>query len=98
MVKSVCLDRETAMTAANKTPSEYYRKVADDIIRRIQEREWRVDDKLPPTWELAQQYHCSATTINKALSTLILMGIVEGGRGGRRRVIRRPRRLPTSDE
>ena len=59
-----------------RTPQRPYETVAADLRRRIAAGEWEVDEALPSTYALAQEYGVSQTTITRALRELSAEGLV----------------------
>lgn len=53
-----------------------YHQVALSLQRRIARQEWRVGDKLPSEYELADTYEVSRVTVRQALTELEKEGIV----------------------
>jgi len=54
-------------------PSEI---VAADLRRRIATAEWAVDEALPTTAALAEQYHVSQASVTRTLRILATEGLV----------------------
>ena len=44
------------------SPLPAYQQIANDIILRISQKEWNIDDKLPTEAELAAEYAVSRVT------------------------------------
>ena len=47
------------------SPIPAYQQIANDISKRIAQREWKINDKLPSEQELAQNYGVSRVTIRR---------------------------------
>jgi GntR family transcriptional regulator len=58
-----------------------WRKVADDLRRRIEAGEFPPGSMLPSLTSLTEQYHVSRTTARKAVGALRDAGLVETVRG-----------------
>ncbi|TVX97391.1 FadR/GntR family transcriptional regulator [Cohnella terricola] len=56
--------------------------VADDILRRIKDSEWRPGQRLPSVVELAEAYGVGRSTIREAASALKAMGWLDVRHGG----------------
>lgn len=66
--------------------------IREAIRERIIAGEWDLGERIPGEVDLAQEYGCSRTTVNRALQTLADEGVVERKRKGGTRV--RPLPLP----
>lgn len=66
--------------------------IREAIRKRIISGEWKLGELIPGEVDLAAEYQCSRTTVNRALQALAQEGIVERKRKGGTRV----RPLPTS--
>lgn len=75
------------------SPIPAYQQIANDIIRRIADREWRVEDKLPSEMELSQNYGVSRITLRQAMTQLEKEGIIEKFQGKGAFVKKNPRRV-----
>lgn len=69
--------------------------IADQIRRRIVEREWRQGDRIPDEAELAVTFGVARTTVNKALQLLAQEGILDRRRRAGTRVTFDPVRKVT---
>ncbi|ROT25489.1 winged helix-turn-helix domain-containing protein [Micromonospora sp. HM5-17] len=58
-----------------------YRRIADEVTARIRSGELKAHDKLPSTAELAEQYHVSTATVNRAFGLLHDRELVYGKQG-----------------
>lgn len=58
-----------------------YRKIANDIMNKIQRGTFRPGEKLPKQTELADFYETSRVTVQKALNVLTLEGYVASKKG-----------------
>lgn len=61
-----------------------------DLRTRIETGEWRAGDVIPKEVELAEDYGCSRTTINRALRAIADEGLIERRRKGGTRVLAAP--------
>ena len=68
--------------------------IREAIRARIVAAEWDLGERIPGEVDLAEEYGCSRTTVNRALQTLADEGVVERKRKGGTRV--RPLPLPQS--
>ena len=53
-----------------------YQQVKRQILERIAEGEWASNELLPSEWELADQFDVSQGTVRKALSELVVDGVL----------------------
>lgn len=58
-----------------------YRRIADEITRRIRSGELKAHEKLPSTAELAEKHHVSLATVNRAFGLLHDRELVYGRQG-----------------
>lgn len=65
----------------NETPVAYYVQVAETLKSRIQSRQYRPGDLIPPEKELEKEFGVSNITIRKALDLLVRDGYVVRKRG-----------------
>ena len=72
--------------------SATHQGIREAIRARIIAGEWDLGERIPGEVDLAEEYGCSRTTVNRALQTLADEGIVERRRKGGTRV--RPLPLP----
>ena len=63
------------------SPIPAYQQIANDISKRIAQREWKINDKLPSEQELAQNYGVSRVTIRQAMAQLERDGLIEKFQG-----------------
>ncbi|MEL6336872.1 MAG: GntR family transcriptional regulator, partial [Pseudomonadota bacterium] len=51
------------------TKSAYrnWQRVQDEVLRRIQSREWKPGEMIPHEAALATEFGCARTTVNRAL-------------------------------
>jgi len=54
-----------------------YREVKAEILARIRNRDWKPGEIIPGEVQLARQYGCARTTVNRALRELAEAGFVE---------------------
>jgi GntR family transcriptional regulator len=59
-------------------PTTEYRRVLDDLVRRITAGELGPGDKLPSTVRLAAEYDVSISTIHRVTTTLEDRGLIRG--------------------
>jgi GntR family histidine utilization transcriptional repressor len=58
------------------TEPNSWRLIRDEVVRRINERVWRPGDLIPNEAELAGQFGCARSTVNRALRELAEAGLV----------------------
>lgn len=58
-----------------------YRKIFDDLKKRIDDGELKPGDKIPSTVALCQEYGCSQTAVNTAVLLLMTQGYIVGSPG-----------------
>ena len=58
------------------SPLPAYQQIANDIVLRISQQEWQIDDKLPSEAELAADYGVSRVTVRKAMLDLVQEGLL----------------------
>ncbi len=78
------------MTDARETLS--YRDIKRIVLERIQNRTWPPDGMLPSEVDLAEEFHSTRTTVNRALRELADEGIIERKRKAGTRVLQSPQR------
>lgn len=72
-------------------------KIRKSIQHRIQSGEWALGDRIPDEVELAEEYGCARTTVNRALRALAEEGLLIRKRKGGTRVNPFPVRKATLD-
>nr|WP_321455549.1 GntR family transcriptional regulator [uncultured Cohaesibacter sp.] len=65
-------------------------QIREEVLRRINERIWQPGEIIPNESELAQEFHCARTTVNRALRELANAGIVTRKRKAGTRVAVNP--------
>ncbi len=63
-----------------------FQDIRDEVIARIQKREWAPGDLLPTEHELAKEFGCARATVNRAMRELADRGIVDRKRKSGTRV------------
>ena len=66
-----------------------------EVIRRLHARIWKPGDLLPHEAELAAEFCCARSTVNRALQAIAEEGLVERRRRGGTRVLVHPERKAT---
>ena len=66
-----------------------------EVLRRLNTRIWKPGDLLPHEAELATEFGCARSTVNRALQAIAEEGLVERRRRGGTRVVIRPERKAT---
>lgn len=77
------------------SPMPVYQQIANDMIARIAQEEWRIGDKLPSESELSLEYGASRVTIRQALARIDADGLIDKqrGRGVFLKAYRRPQKI-----
>ncbi len=78
------------MNQGNETTS--FRDIKRTVLERIRSGEWRPDSLLPNEQELAVEFSCTRTTVNRALRELAEEGYLERRRKAGTRVLSAPQR------
>lgn len=84
------------MQTNNLTDTRLSKKVADDILRRVIEREFKSGDLLPTERELQDHYQVSRTVIREALKVLAARGVTSS-QSGRAAIVNADAVLPVVD-
>lgn len=87
------LEVSRAQYIDKKSPLPTYQQIMNDILRRIEQREWKINDNLPTETELATEYGVSRVTLRQAMSLLEREQIIEKSQGKRAFVKNNPRQL-----
>lgn len=74
-----------------------WQSVQDEVLRRIHAREWRPGDLIPNETDLAQEFGCARTTVNRALRSLADSGLLDRRRKAGTRVALQPVAKATLD-
>ncbi len=74
----------------NVQTAQTWRSVQTEALRRIHSREWRPGDLIPNEAELAKEFGCARTTVNRALRGLAEGGLLERRRKAGTRVAAQP--------
>jgi GntR family histidine utilization transcriptional repressor len=74
-----------------------WQSVQNEVLRRINAREWKPGDLIPGEAELAREYGCARATINRAMRNLAEAGLLERRRKAGTRVALHPVRKATLD-
>jgi DNA-binding LacI/PurR family transcriptional regulator len=61
-----------------KNSVPFYRQIKEDILKKIEEGEYKVGDKIPSIFELSKIYNVSSIVVRQALGELIKKGYLEG--------------------
>ena len=75
------------------SPLPAYQQISNDIILRISQKEWNIEDKLPTEAELAAEYGVSRVTLRQAMAQLERDGIICKFQGKGAFVKNNPRQL-----
>jgi GntR family histidine utilization transcriptional repressor len=74
-----------------------WQSVQDEVLRRIHAREWKPGDLIPNEADLAQEFGCARTTVNRALRALAENGLLDRRRKAGTRVAAQPVAKATLD-
>lgn len=80
------------MTRAPGPTSPKAHRIADEVRRRILDREWRQGDRIPDEADLAVRFGAARATVNKALQMLAGEGLLDRRRRAGTRVAIDPAR------
>lgn len=69
--------------------------VQAEVLRRLHTRVWKPGELLPSEADLAEEFGCARTTVNRALQAIAEEGLVERRRRGGTRVVVHPERKAT---
>ncbi|MCP5036068.1 MAG: UTRA domain-containing protein [Rhodobacteraceae bacterium] len=72
------------------TKKATYQHVRDEVVNRIQNRDWPPGAILPTEVELAKEFGCARATVNRAMRELAEQGIVDRKRKSGTRVVVMP--------
>ncbi|WP_101065567.1 GntR family transcriptional regulator [Roseovarius salinarum] len=67
-----------------------WQAVHDEVLRRIREREWKPGDSIPNEDDLAREFGCARSTVNRALRALADAGLLDRRRRAGTRVALHP--------
>lgn len=80
------------------TPSfRNWQSVQDEVLRRIHAREWAPGDLIPNEADLAVEFGCARSTVNRALRSLAQSGLLDRRRKAGTRVAAQPVAKATLD-
>lgn len=74
-----------------------WQSVQDEVLRRIHAREWKPGDLIPNEADLALEFGCARTTVNRALRALAETGLLDRRRKAGTRVAAQPVAKATLD-
>lgn len=69
------------MHTAHDARLPLYQQLHDDIVAKITNKEWRLDQPIAPEQELAKTYGTAVGTVRKAVELLVAEGILERFQG-----------------
>ncbi|MGQ7846104.1 GntR family transcriptional regulator [Granulosicoccus sp. 3-233] len=72
-----------------------WQDVQTEVLRRLHDRFWKPGDLLPSEADLAAEFGCARTTVNRALQAIAEEGLLERRRRGGTRVVINPERRAT---
>jgi GntR family histidine utilization transcriptional repressor len=74
-----------------------WQSVQDEVLRRIHSREWKPGELIPNETDLALEFGCARTTVNRALRSLADSGLLDRRRKAGTRVASQPVAKATLD-
>lgn len=74
-----------------------WQSVQDEVLRRIHAREWKPGDLIPNEADLAVEFGCARSTVNRALRSLAESGLLDRRRKAGTRVAAQPVAKATLD-
>jgi GntR family histidine utilization transcriptional repressor len=74
-----------------------WQSVQEEVLRRIHAREWKPGDLIPNEADLALEFGCARTTVNRALRSLAESGLLDRRRKAGTRVAAQPVAKATLD-
>jgi len=74
-----------------------WQSVQDEVLRRIHAREWRPGELIPNETDLAREFGCARTTVNRALRNLADSGLLDRRRKAGTRIASQPVAKATLD-
>lgn len=74
-----------------------WQSVQNEVLRRIHAREWKPGDLIPNETDLAHEFGCARTTVNRALRALADSGLLDRRRKAGTRVATQPVAKATLD-
>jgi len=74
-----------------------WRSVKKEVLRRIHAREWKPGDMIPNETDLADEFGCARTTVNRALRSVAESGLLDRRRKAGTRVAEHPVARATLD-
>ncbi len=81
----------------NTSTFRNWQSVQDEVLRRIHSREWKPGDFIPNEADLALEFGCARTTVNRALRSLADSGLLDRRRKAGTRVASQPVAKATLD-
>lgn len=79
----------------NRASINGWQDVQTEVLRRLHERFWKPGELLPSEADLAAEFGCARTTVNRALQAIAEEGLLERRRRGGTRVVINPRHRAT---
>lgn len=83
--------------AASATRSRNWRNVESEVLDRIHSRQWKPGELIPTEADLAAEFGCSRTTVNRALRSIADTGLLDRKRKAGTRIATHPVRKATLD-
>lgn len=75
------MNKKFSAELEKNSPIPLYFQIKEDIIQKIKQKQYHVEDRLPSETELMDLYDVSRTTIRKAVDALVNEGYLEVRRG-----------------
>ncbi len=79
----------------SRLPTNSWQSVETEVLNRLRSNYWMPGDLLPTEAELAAEFGCARTTVNRALQAIADDGLLERKRKGGTRVVVHPTRKAT---
>lgn len=79
----------------NNSSFRNWQSVQDEVLRRINTREWKPGDLIPNEAELAIEFGCARATVNRALRAIAETGILDRKRKAGTRITLNPATMAT---
>ncbi|WP_209004151.1 UTRA domain-containing protein [Labrenzia sp. CE80] len=74
----------------NEPDTNTWQGIQEEVLRRIRDRIWQPGTRIPKEMDLAKEFGCSRTTVNRALRELAESGVLERKRRSGTRVALHP--------
>lgn len=75
------MGKNESIDIEKNNPIPLYFQVKEDVVQKIKNKVYQVDEQLPPETKLMEMYNVSRTTVRKAVDELVKEGYLEVRRG-----------------